>query len=373
MVSRAFDTLEHDVVGNRDEFTPGVKAVLANRAGFRCSKPSCRALTAGPSNAQPNSRTNIGVASHITAASSGGPRYDPEMSSEERRSVANGLWLCQTHAKEIDDDPVTFSAAVLRAWRYDAENEARALLGVPISTQSLDLTVQIALHRAEDNSLTVTGTTNLPDGTKLFVELHESRTGNMLGQVRTETGEGMFAAPGFMNRDMPHIHGWYTIVVLAYFNGAWVQSDAVLAIVGREGEYLVGRFAEPLHPEFADSEKRFRAEFECIAPPTKDAPERSKSDVERAIALTKQAILTINNRLSADPVQNVIAMFMTSPGLREHEGWSAESLPNGALVVGYSFWNGNDPAVAQWIVVLGTDEVRYWNLHGKYLSWSPDY
>ena len=94
--------------GNRDEFSSGVKSILASRAGFRCSKPDCRALTIGPSTVNPGAQTNIGVAAHITAASPGGPRYDPTLTPEERRSVANGIWTCQNHGKQIDDDVVQF-------------------------------------------------------------------------------------------------------------------------------------------------------------------------------------------------------------------------------------------------------------------------
>src|ERR1017187_7830770 len=56
---------------------------------------------------------------------------------------------------------------------------------------------------------------------------------------------------------------WYTVLAFTHFNGPWQQPEAVIDIVGREGEKLVGRFAEPLHPEFSESEKRFHASFEC--------------------------------------------------------------------------------------------------------------
>ena len=59
--------------------------------------------------------------------------------------------------------------------------------------------------------------------------------------------------------------------------------------------------------------------------------------------------------------------------MRENVGWSASALSNGAIVVDYSYWNGEVPATASWIVIVDTGEVRYWNLYGKYLSWLPDY
>jgi hypothetical protein len=242
---------------SRDDFSSGVKAILAHRAGYHCSKPACRAPTAGPSSEAHDARSNVGVAAHITAASPGAARFDPDLTSEERSSVVNGIWLCQTHAKEIDDDAVRFTAVTLRTWKQHAEEEARALLGRPISAQSLDVSVQVSMHRATDDSLTVTGITNLPNGTKLFVELYESRKNNMLGQLKVVLNDGMFAASRLINGKTPHPPGWYTVEVLAYFNGPWQQPDAVRDIAGKEGEYLVGRFAEPLHPELSESEKRF--------------------------------------------------------------------------------------------------------------------
>ena len=90
---------------DRDEFLAEVKKRLALRAGLRCSNLRCRALTAGPT-LDPSGVINIGVAAHITAASPGGPRYDPTLSRKRRRSIENGIWLCQRCAKLIDSDTI---------------------------------------------------------------------------------------------------------------------------------------------------------------------------------------------------------------------------------------------------------------------------
>jgi hypothetical protein len=313
------------------------------------------------------------VAAHITGASPHGPRFDPVLTTEERRSAANGIWLCQTHAKEVDDDILRFTAATLKTWKQHAEEDARALLGRPISAQSLDVSVQISVHRAPDDSLIIAGNTNLPNGTKLFVELYESRKNGLLGQQQVVVNDGMFAASGFRNGEAPHRPGWYTVEVLAHFNGPWQQPDAVLDIVGKEGEYLVGRFSEPLHPELSESEKRFRASFECVAPPLSKAPAHSQADLQRAIEITQKSVLVVDGRVSANPILGVVDLFMSSPGLRAGDGWTASSLSNGAILVGFKFWNADSPAVAQWIVILETSEVRYYNLHAKYMSWEPHY
>lgn len=41
-----------------------------------------------------------------------------------RSDIANGIWLCQTHAKLIDDDELIYTSAVLRDWKDTAEHIA---------------------------------------------------------------------------------------------------------------------------------------------------------------------------------------------------------------------------------------------------------
>ena len=91
----------------RDEFTQKVIEKIKGRVGGRCSKTDCRVPTTGPSMADSEKVSSIGVAAHICAASPGGPRYDDIMTPRQRRSVGNGIWLCATHATEIDRDVVT--------------------------------------------------------------------------------------------------------------------------------------------------------------------------------------------------------------------------------------------------------------------------
>ena len=107
----------------RDDFPASVKDELAKRVGFLCSNPACRQPTSGPQSS-PSGSVNVGVAAHITAAAPGGPRYDPGLSTGNRASAANGIWLCQTHAKLIDNDLSGYSVEKLREWKSDAEAAA---------------------------------------------------------------------------------------------------------------------------------------------------------------------------------------------------------------------------------------------------------
>jgi hypothetical protein len=106
----------------RDEFGKTITDRLAKRAGMKCSCPDCRLPTAGPDG--DGGITNTGVAAHITAASPGGARYDGTLTPEMRSDIANGIWLCQTHAKLVDDDELTFTVSVLHDWKETAEHMA---------------------------------------------------------------------------------------------------------------------------------------------------------------------------------------------------------------------------------------------------------
>ncbi len=111
----------------RDEFPTATKELLAKRVGFACSNPECRQTTSGPQ-ADATGAVNIGVAAHISAASPGGPRYEADLSAEQRIDSSNGIWLCQTCAKLIDNDSMRFSRAVLEGWKRAAERSAAVAL-----------------------------------------------------------------------------------------------------------------------------------------------------------------------------------------------------------------------------------------------------
>lgn len=108
---------------NRDEFTEKVKLQIAKRAGWLCSDPSCRRSTMG-SNSDGDGEINLGTAAHICAAAPEGPRYDLEMTREERRSPDNGVWMCRLHGTAVDAKDSTFTVKLLHEWKAQAQSDS---------------------------------------------------------------------------------------------------------------------------------------------------------------------------------------------------------------------------------------------------------
>jgi hypothetical protein len=93
---------------------------LAERAAYICSKPDCRNNTIGP-HSDPGRSLSTGIAAHICGAAPGGPRYDPNQTTEERINIANVVWLCAACSKLVDTDEKLYPAELLRQWRLDHE------------------------------------------------------------------------------------------------------------------------------------------------------------------------------------------------------------------------------------------------------------
>ncbi len=117
-------------MANRDGFPRPVVEALAKRAAYRCSGPTCRRPTSGPDESN-SGVINIGVAAHIAAASLGGPRFDWRMSTAQRKSIENGIWLCQSCAKLVDSDTSQFTVAVLAQWKAEVDRVAKSEMLAP--------------------------------------------------------------------------------------------------------------------------------------------------------------------------------------------------------------------------------------------------
>lgn len=110
----------------RDNFSAKVKETLAKRVGYKCS--ICGKDTVGPQ-LEGNGVVSVGEAAHITAASPRGPRYDKELTQEERKDINNGIWLCKNCAREIDRDTKYYTKEVLIQYKKDAEERQSKCIG----------------------------------------------------------------------------------------------------------------------------------------------------------------------------------------------------------------------------------------------------
>ena len=108
---------------NRDEFSPATKRAIERQARGHCSNPACRRLTHAATS-DGAGEINIGQASHICAAAPGGPRYDPQMTSDERAAADNGIWLCDVHGRAVDAKDSKFTVEELRAWKRQTNEDS---------------------------------------------------------------------------------------------------------------------------------------------------------------------------------------------------------------------------------------------------------
>ncbi len=113
----------------RDDFSKTVVDALGKRAAFICSNPDCHILTLAPSDENENKFLYFGKAAHICAAAKGGPRYVAEMTSDERKTASNGIFLCSNCAEMIDkNNGIDFPVELLRRWKEDHEKWVAANL-----------------------------------------------------------------------------------------------------------------------------------------------------------------------------------------------------------------------------------------------------
>lgn len=137
----------------RDNFSSAVIKILERRVNAKCSAPECRVPTSGPTKS-PGKANNVGVAAHITAAAPGGPRYDAALSSEQRASIDNAIWLCASCSTKIDKDTDKYTVQLLNEWKRGAEAHAEEEFGkAPLSRQDYLVLESLALGRLKKNQL----------------------------------------------------------------------------------------------------------------------------------------------------------------------------------------------------------------------------
>lgn len=87
-------------------------------SGNVCAFPDCNYQLQGTDKIKNNNY--IGEIAHIEGANEGSPRYNPNLSLEDRRSYDNLILLCPTHHKETNDETI-YSVKVLKEMKKNHE------------------------------------------------------------------------------------------------------------------------------------------------------------------------------------------------------------------------------------------------------------
>jgi hypothetical protein len=171
------------MANNRDDFEKKIIDVLAKRASYVCSNPECKALTIAPSEIDSDKFIYVGVGSHITAAASGGPRYDASLTPEQRSSIENAIFLCVTCSVMIDkNNGLDFSTSTLKKWKGEHETWVRSHLNKSVTSM---LYVIDGEHKATGvgniTGLEIKSPSIIKPGTKVTAEGIGNITGTKIG------------------------------------------------------------------------------------------------------------------------------------------------------------------------------------------------
>ncbi|OJV39389.1 MAG: hypothetical protein BGO25_00910 [Acidobacteriales bacterium 59-55] len=86
----------------------------------QCSFLGCPIRTERPETPE-DPAVIIGEVAHIHAYEDDGPRALLTLTLSERNSYPNLMLMCPNHHTEIDKQPATFTAKILKKWKYDTE------------------------------------------------------------------------------------------------------------------------------------------------------------------------------------------------------------------------------------------------------------
>lgn len=154
--------------------------VLVARSGNRCAYPSCGVELVVEAHHQDDRPKAVGKVAHIAAASAGGPRFDPDMTPQQRGSARNLIYLCGTHHDAIDSQLALHTRAFLVEAKTAHErlvaNAMRRAMG-DVTYKELNLVCQVIVHNVEAISI---------ESTDLPLPVEEKIVLNALGEATTE-------------------------------------------------------------------------------------------------------------------------------------------------------------------------------------------
>lgn len=242
-----------------------------------------------------------------------------------------------------------------------------------------EATIDLTAQRDQSGGILINGTTNLPDGLKLWIEIPDVQwkepftdfKGNKRLAPTTPKDSDVVISGGhiqtkglFGNNGASIAPGSHKVNVTAYFNGAW-QSKELLKVVGDGGKLLRGKIFKKNDPDVIDSD--------LLLDYTVSLPFPAPSTEAQAIALVRAAVLSTPEDGRSSMTVDEGVKFMMSPGtsITPNKGWSARQEGDHYLV-NLDFNNGaqtGDHAI--WSVDVKSKKVQYVNKNAKFFSWIP--
>jgi len=216
-------------------------------------------------------------------------------------------------------------------------------------------------ERGPEGDIYISGTTNFPDGMKMWVIL-----GRKKAQQDAFVRGGQFRSGPFYQKG-PVITGSQPLELTAYFNGAW-QDRSVISLLGEGGKHLHGSLFKLTDPDVVDSNNILEATFTISLPAV--APEVN------AISIVKHAVLSVPGagRSATDIEDNLVLFTTPGTGVTKGKGWSAIRAGTNVYSIAYDFIDGSKgEQQALWSVNVATKEVKYVNEYAKLFSWTPNY
>lgn len=129
-------------MGNRKNIPSATRDALWGKAAGCCqicSKP----LFEGGAYRTSGNYSNI---AHIHAYSGDGPRFNENLSEDDRNSIENLVLLCPQCHKTIDDDEVTYTADVLRSIKSKREEYVSKVMQASRPQSAYVITVTCPIH-----------------------------------------------------------------------------------------------------------------------------------------------------------------------------------------------------------------------------------
>jgi hypothetical protein len=262
-----------------------------------------------------------------------------------------------------------------------------------------ELVIKAHAIRGPEGESYIVGSTNFPDGMKMWVHVGAPKVIAYDDDVRIHNSKFETKAlwqkssnPFFNSkmakfpdgaklrfRKVPLPAGRYEIGFEAYFNSGWQKPEVLTMLGGEGGKNLQGKMFMRLNTDVIDSSQALEYSLPIEVPPlTLEA---------KAVSLVKAAVLTVpgQGRSATDVEANIdltiadTAMLAktfhgaNAKGMLPAKGWIAKAKDEDNYEVIFDYTDGGAPDQAIWSVGLKTGIVRCVNENAKLLSWTPGY